>query len=249
MMSEEQTLHTVVSKHSRKLRKHFRHAYAYVLPLANKRRAELNYWKRKHREQGHHLGNAFYEWFYTTYFELTPDFYEGKRILDTGCGPRGSLEWARMASERVGVDPLADKYRQLGADRHAMRYVNAGAESIPFADAHFDVVCALNSLDHVDDVERAIREIKRLTKPKGLFLLVVEVNHPPTNTEPLTLPWSVVDRFRDCFEVLDQRAYEVGDHCLYSQLRQDDRYDHTDPTDRPALITAKLRRMTEPGQS
>jgi SAM-dependent methyltransferase len=225
----------------RKLRKHLRHVRAQLLPLTNKRRSEYGYWKRKQTESGH-LPNAFYEWVYTTYFGLTPDFYAEKRVLDIGCGPRGSLEWAHMVRERVGVDPLAKKYQKLGTHAHAMRYVNAGAESIPLPDQHFDVVAALNSLDHVEDVDRAIAEIKRLTKPGGMLLLIVEVNHAPTNTEPLTLQWDIVDRFRDCFEIVDQRSYEVGDHFLYRQLRTGARYDHSDPSDRPALITAKLRK-------
>ena len=29
---------------------------------------------------------------------------------DIGCGPRGSLEWATMAAERVGLDPPVNKY-------------------------------------------------------------------------------------------------------------------------------------------
>jgi SAM-dependent methyltransferase len=228
----------------RKLRKHLRHLCAQLAPLTNKRGAEFRYWKRKQTETGH-LTNEFYQWLYTTYFGLTPAFYAERRILDIGCGPRGSLEWAHMARERVGVDPLASRYRKLGTALHAMRYVNAGAERIPLPDQYFDVVAAFNSLDHVEDVEQAIAEIKRLTRAGGLFLLIVEVNHPPTNTEPWTLQWNVVDRFRDCFELIDQRSYEVGDHRLYRQLRRGVLYDHSDPSDRPALIAAKFRRVND----
>jgi ubiquinone/menaquinone biosynthesis C-methylase UbiE len=230
------------SRPMRKLRKHLRHIRAKLAPLTNKRRAEFTYWKRKHAEAGH-LDSAFYEWVYTTYFGLTPDFYAEKRVLDIGCGPRGSLEWAHKARERVGVDPLVNKYRELGTDAHAMRYVEAGAESIPLPDQHFDVVAAFNSLDHVEDVDQAVTEIKRLIKPEGLLLLIVEVNHPPTNTEPWTLQWDIVDRFRDCFELIEQHSYEVGDHRLYRQLRRAVRYDHSDPANRPALITAKFRKV------
>jgi SAM-dependent methyltransferase len=229
----------------RKLRKHLRHVRARMSPLRNKRAAELRYWKCKRAETGH-LANEFYEWLYTTYFGLPRNFYADKRVLDIGCGPRGSLEWADMARERVGVDPMADQYRELGTDAHAMRYVTAGAERIPLPDQHFEVVAAFNSLDHVEDVDRAIREIKRLTTPSGLFLLIVEVNHPPTNTEPLTLQWDIIDRFRDCFELIEQRSYEVGEHRLYRQLRRGVLYDHTDPSERPALITAKFRKLERP---
>jgi ubiquinone/menaquinone biosynthesis C-methylase UbiE len=226
----------------RKLRKHVRHVRARLSPLTNKRSSEFRYWQRRRTETGH-LTNEFYEWLYTTYFGLTPNFYAEKRVLDIGCGPRGSLEWAHMARERVGVDPLAKRYRKLGTGAHAMRYVDAGAESIPLPDQHFDVVAAFNSLDHVEEVNQVIAEIKRLTKAGGLFLLIVEVNHAPTNTEPLTLQWDIVDRFRDCFELIEQCSYDVGDHRLYRQLRRNVRYDHSDPTDRPALITAKFRKV------
>jgi SAM-dependent methyltransferase len=233
---------TVLWKPLRKLRKHLRHVRARVSPLTNKRSSEFNYWKCRRAQKGR-LENAFYEWVYTTHFGLTPDFYAEKRVLDIGCGPRGSLEWAHAARERVGVDPLAKKYRKLGTHVHAMRYVNAGAESIPLPDQHFDVVVAFNSLDHVENVSQAIAEIKRVTKPGGLFLLIVEINHPPTNTEPLTLGWDIIDEFLDCFELIEQRSYEVGDHNLYRQLQRHALYDHSNPSDRPALITAKFRKL------
>lgn len=97
-----------------------------TFPLS-KERSELQYWRRRAQVEGT-LGNAQYERIFTVHFDLTPDFYAGTRILDVGCGPRGSLEWATMAAERVGLDPLADTYRQFGIDHHAMTYVAAPAE-------------------------------------------------------------------------------------------------------------------------
>jgi ubiquinone/menaquinone biosynthesis C-methylase UbiE len=45
----------------------------------------------------------------------------------------------------------------------------------------------LNALDHVDNFDRTIAEIKRVTKKGGLFLLSVEIDHLPTATEPLVI--------------------------------------------------------------
>jgi hypothetical protein len=45
------------------------------------------------------------------------DFFKGKKFLDIGCGPRGSLEWASQATTRVCADPLAVQYGKLGADK------------------------------------------------------------------------------------------------------------------------------------
>jgi ubiquinone/menaquinone biosynthesis C-methylase UbiE len=136
-------------------------------------------------------------------------------MLDIGCGPVGSLEWADRARVRVGLDPLVDSYRALGIADHAMRYVAAQAECMPFADGSFDIVSSFNSLDHVDDLDETIAEITRLLAPGGRFLLLVEVNHPPTLTEPITLGWDVVDRFGGAFEQVLVRHLDTAQLRLY----------------------------------
>jgi SAM-dependent methyltransferase len=183
-----------------------------------KQEAELAYWTHRRRVEGE-LGHMHYEAFYTGAFGLTPDDYAGKRVLDIGCGPRGSLEWADMALERVGLDPLVDGYRRLGIKRHAMSYVAAGAEAMPFDDEHFDIVVAFNSLDHVDDVDAAILEMTRVTRRGGTGLLLVEVNHAPTLTEPQTLELDVLDRFSD-WQVEFSRRTGIDDaHQVYESWR------------------------------
>src|SRR3954451_9057639 len=110
---------------------------------------EMAYWRDRSSIEGG-LSGGHYRYFFTEHFGLPESFYEGKRVLDVGCGPRGTLEWADMAAERVGVDPLVPRYRELGIDDHAMDYVAAGAEDMPFEDDSFDIVTTMNSLDHVD---------------------------------------------------------------------------------------------------
>lgn len=144
---------------------------------------ELHYWKRRKSIEGT-LSNDHYQYFYTKCFGLEPGFYEGKVVMDIGCGPRGSLEWADMAWRRIGVDPLANEYLALGARMHRMEYLPAPAESIPIGDSACDIVASFNSLDHVANVERVIAEMKRVTRAGGTLLLMVEVNHPPTACEP-----------------------------------------------------------------
>jgi SAM-dependent methyltransferase len=212
------------------------------LPEKFKERHELDYWRKRHQEESGRLGNRHYERFYTTFFGLERGFYAGKRIVDIGCGPRGSLEWADMAAERVGVDSLANEYRKLGADRHKMSYVDAGAEAMPFPDGHFDVAFSFNSLDHVDDLGRAVGEIKRIVKPGGLFLLITEVNHEATATEPQSFTFDIVDRFAPEFALLDERRFEMGEAGIYQSLEANRAYDDSDSRRRDALLCAKFER-------
>ena len=210
-------------------------------PRQFKQYRELVYWKsRKVREK--ELVNDHYAFFYTGYFELDEAFYAGKRILDIGCGPRGSLEWAHMAAERVGLDPLVAAYRKLGIAHHQMTYVNASAERIPFPDAYFDVVCSFNSLDHVDDLQQTVGEIKRVVKPGGLFLLIVEANHPPLVTEPVTIHWEDTALFEDAFKAERVHKYELGDHDFYQQIAQGCYFDESNPAERSGVQTVKFVR-------
>lgn len=216
---------------------------ARFFPTRYKHRYELAYWQGRHQAEGGTLAGTHYERAYTDAFDLDRAFYAGKRILDIGCGPRGSLEWATMAAERVGLDPLVPEYRKLGITRHAMTYVAAPSERIPYPDATFDVVASFNSLDHVDNPRKTVAEIGRVTKTGGLCLILVEVNHPPPETEPHPLPWDLADWFATAFNLDWQRAYEVGpEHNMYAQVFNDARYDEADRTDRAAWVQIKLVR-------
>jgi SAM-dependent methyltransferase len=205
-----------------------------------KEMCELDYWRGRARQEGS-LRNDHYAYFYTEHFGLR-GFYGGKRVLDIGCGPRGSLEWASMAAERVGLDPLADSYRALGTDRHAMSYVASPAERIPFDDAHFDVVCSFNSLDHVEDLDRVISEIARVVKGDGLFLLLTDVDHAPTPTEPLSFSWDIVGKFAAGFDVVEERRYEAHPRGLYDAILAGVRYDRGNATRRKGVLSALFRR-------
>jgi ubiquinone/menaquinone biosynthesis C-methylase UbiE len=206
-----------------------------------KKRAELLYWQLKKVREGT-LTNQHYEPFYTTYFDLKKEDYQGKKVMDIGCGPRGSLEWATMAAECIGLDPLADSYLKLGAVKHRMRYVNSGSESIPFSDNYFDFVTSFNSLDHVDDLDKSISELIRVLKPNGLFLFIADIHDEPTITEPSAFSWDVMEKFKNDFTILTENHYEG--HQLYASIRNGIAFDHNNVAKRYGVLTAKLKRKS-----
>lgn len=190
---------------------------------------ELRYWRDYYRaiddasdgDRGDTLAHerAHYRHFYTDFFELGANDYRDKRLLDIGCGPVGSLEWADMTRLRLGLDPLAHAYRGLDAQAQKMAYVAAASEAIPAATASFDIVASFNSLDHVADIGRTAGEIGRVTAPGGHFLLITEIDHLPTPTEPHRLTEAVCDFFETDFETRSRRLFGVrDDHNLYGSL-------------------------------
>jgi SAM-dependent methyltransferase len=198
---------------------------------------EFAYWKAVWRDEGGTFKNGWYEWYYTTAVGLRKEDYAGKRVLDIGCGPRGSLEWCDQALERVGLDPLVDRYRKLGIDKHKMSYVSAPSERMPFADGYFDFVLAKNSLDHVEDLDRTIREIKRVTKSGGRFVLMVEVNHKATIAEPHEFGWDAASRFKPEMTVAFERCLETS-----SDATNPVEYDHSNPSPRAGWLFTVLRK-------
>lgn len=208
--------------------------------LEPKLESELRYWKTRADAEGV-MYNRHYEALFTTAFALEPAFYQGKRVIDIGCGPRGSLEWAHMASERIGLDPLAEEYLKIGARAHKMQYIAAGSEAIPLPDRYFDIVTCLNALDHVDDLDATIREIKRITKSGGHFLLSTEINHLPTINEPQSLPETIGSFFEPEFRIEYER--KVGtppDHNLHQAVLSG-----TPPftEGKPGIFVARMRRI------
>ena len=97
-------------------------------------------------------------------------------------------------------------------------------------DGAFDIVASFNNLDHVDDVERTIAEIKRVTAVNGRFLLITEVGHAPTLTEPHRLDRSIVQRFAPEFSTASVEVFKArADHDGYRSIRdgipsEDDRH-------------------------
>lgn len=218
--------------------------------LTPKYASELSFWRRANVDHGGDLrpSHGHYAHFYTEHFGLTMQSYAGKRVLDIGCGPAGSLEWADMVEERVGLDPLADAYRTMHPFPHKMRYVAAPSEAIPYPDGHFDVVCSFNSLDHVDHLGRTIAEIKRVLAVGGFFLLLTEVHPKATTNEPQVFGWNVVERFGPEFALLESAQFEKHRMGLYQSLWLDmgcsvTPFDHLNPTPRYGVLSAKFARL------
>jgi SAM-dependent methyltransferase len=173
-----------------------RHLHITLLHLARlypklgvKERSELQFWEEWVEHNGREPETEYYRNFMLAMGGLDdPEFFRDKICIDIGCGPKGSLTWLDgIARAAIGVDPLVEKYMRFGIAEHAMLYVASGAESLPFASGYADVVFSMNSLDHVGNVVQCCQEIRRVLKPGGHFIGSLNLDEPPTPTEPWTL--------------------------------------------------------------
>jgi len=215
-----------------------------LFPVYFKRRSELEYWKERKQIEDK-LNNTHFRYFFTIQFGLVEADYTDKRIIDIGCGPRGSLEWAITARERIGLDPLAHRYSKISPPTQGMQYIKGRVESIPFPDKHFDVVSSFNSLDHVENIGLAVQEIARVTRLGGWFLLLTDVGHIPTLCEPNNLSWSIVKEFQVFFDVIVESHYERIPSGIYQSIQSGIPYDHKNRTQRPGVLSVKFLRKPE----
>lgn len=105
-----------------------------------------------------------------------------------GLRPRLPIE----ATQFVDISAPALKQLSERGGRATLGEVTA----LPFPDSAFDLVCALDIIEHVDDDDAALSEITRVTKPGGMLMLSTPL-HPSR--------WTPFDDF-----VGHKRRYEVA---------------------------------------
>ena len=95
------------------------------------------------------------------------------RILDIGCGG-GFLSnaLAETGFQVTGIDASPESLRvaQAHDSTKTVQYLEADAYKIPFPDQSFDVITAMDFLEHVEHPELVVKEVSRLLKPNGLFI-------------------------------------------------------------------------------
>lgn len=160
-----------------------------ILLPPSKYQSELAFWKEIYKNQGNRFNNSWYiNILLPMSGEESPASFKDKVIADFGCGPQGSLEWAKEASERIGIDVLMDQYKSnFDISSHNMHYVTCSETEIPLPNNSVDVLFTLNAMDHTSNFEIMCKECLRILKPQGLFVAEFNLNEKITKCEPQVL--------------------------------------------------------------
>lgn len=111
---------------------------------------------------------------------------DGLSVLDIGCGNGALLNALRpLIGSGVGIDQsqaVIERANRRAANATNLRFQKVDSPSLPFDSDAFDVVISLMSFRYLD-WDPLLREVKRVTKPGGIFLIVDMVTVPARASE------------------------------------------------------------------
>jgi O-antigen biosynthesis protein len=107
-------------------------------------------------------------------YAYATQFVAGKKVLDLACGEGyGSYLLAKTAESVIGID-IDDKAIKHAANKYIksnIRFELGSITDVPISGQHlFQVITCFEAIEHVEDHDKLLREVKRLLTHDGLFL-------------------------------------------------------------------------------
>lgn len=97
---------------------------------------------------------------------------EGRECLELGCGTGLTSYFLRQRGGRWTSCDFERDHVRSARELVGDRVVHIDERSLPFPSASFDVVAAINFLEHIEDDDRFFAEMVRVLKPGGEFLFM-----------------------------------------------------------------------------
>jgi ubiquinone/menaquinone biosynthesis C-methylase UbiE len=151
-------------------------------------------------------------------YSLACALAKGKRILDVASGEGyGSAMLAAHAAEVIGVDISEEAIRHASGKYTApnLRFVHGSCSALPLPDAAVDMVVSFETIEHHDQHEAMMQEIKRVLRPGGLLVISCPDKLEYSDKPGYVNEFHVKELYRGEFQELLARHF--ARHRLYGQ--------------------------------
>lgn len=143
-------------------------------------------------------------------YALAGELSAGKQVLDIACGEGyGSALLARNAESVTGVDIDADTINKAKKKYSSgnLRFINANALSTSLPDQSFDLVVCFETLEHLEEQDELLRELKRMLKPGGLLMISTPDKAVYSDKTGYRNPFHKKELYRTEFETMLRRYF------------------------------------------
>lgn len=147
------------------------------------------------------------------------DFCRDKQVLDVACGTGyGAYELAQVSRNVAGIDVSNEsiEYAKQRYHKENINFQTMDACHLTFSDQVFDTVCSFETIEHLSDAKAFLREITRVLKADGIFL--VSTPCVKNSTQRPENPFHIQEWSPQDFKILLSHYFESVE--LFGQRRK-----------------------------
>ena len=145
------------------------------------------------------------------YLQAKP-YAQGKVVLDIASGEGyGTQLLSEVASFAYGVDVSSEAIRHAKekySNETKISFMVGDCASIPLESASVDFVCSFETIEHHDQHEAMMQEIRRVLKPDGLFMVSSPDKFVYSESINYTNPFHVKELYKEEFENLMRQYFK-----------------------------------------
>ncbi len=138
-------------------------------------------------------------------YALAIELTRGKKVLDIASGEGyGSYLLAENASNVVGVDISEEAvlHAQKKYSKSNLHYKVGSTSGIPLQNEEIDVVVSFETIEHHDEHEKMLSEIKRVLKPGGVLIISSPDKLNYSDIPKYSNPYHIKELYKEQFEAL-----------------------------------------------
>ncbi len=102
--------------------------------------------------------------------KLLQNYKRNGRLLDIGCAYGLLVNAASVQFESYGID--ISQFAIENSKRYCKgRIMKASASELPFINGAFDIITAVDTLEHIHHLTKCLKDIRRILKKSGILFL------------------------------------------------------------------------------